>query len=94
MDRIPPKGEAVYPFKLGYRFKDWKAYASVHDVYRFLQWQLLFEKRVHFLDQNGNLVDVKDNSHWEKDHLNPLKEILKTSENSELTIGVWSLVRP
>lgn len=92
MDRVPPSGEPYYPFKLGYRFKKWDEYASIHDVYRLVDWQLTFEKKTHFLNQDGELCDVKDNSHWEKDHLKPLKEILARAKSSEYWINVQSLM--
>lgn len=93
MDRSPPKGEPYYPFKLGYRFKNWKEYASIDDVYRLLEWQLTFEKKVHFLNEHGEICDVKDNSHWERRHLAPLKEILKRAKSRKYSLNADILMQ-
>lgn len=71
-----PRGEEFYPFKLGYKFLSFDPYSSIHDVYRLLEWQLIYEKKVRFLNERGELVDAKANTKWESDHLQPIKKIL------------------
>lgn len=91
MDRLPPRGEPYYPFKLGYRFVTWIEYVKMEDVYRFVVWQLLFEKKVRFLDAEGKVCAIKDNSHWKADHLEPLLKLLETAK-SNLHIDVMTLL--
>lgn len=90
MDRKPPRGEPYYPFKLGYRFKDWNPYTTIQDVYHFIVWQLLFEKHVRFLNEHGELCDTKKNSHWESAHLAPLQKLIDNADN--LTVDAARLL--
>lgn len=84
-----PRGERFYPFKLGYKFLKFEPYSSIHDVYRLLQWQLLYEKKVRFLNAEGELVDVKANSKWLSDHLQPIKKILALGkQDQQIDVGI------
>lgn len=83
-----PRGEQFYPYKLGYRFKRWEPYCSIHSLYRFLQWQLMLERNVHFLDETGQLKAVKSNRRWKPDHVEPLKQFLELARKPHLEIDV------
>jgi len=84
-----PIGEEFYPFKLGYKFLKFEPYSSIHDVYRLLQWQLIYEKKVRFLNAEGKVVDVKANSKWLSDHLEPIKQILALGkQDQQIDVGI------
>ena len=84
-----PRGEEFYPFKLGYKFLKFDPYSSIHDVYRLLEWQLLYEKKVRFLNAEGKLVDVKANSRWLSDHLEPINHILALGKQDlQIDVGI------
>jgi len=71
-----PRGERFYPFKLGYIVKI-DSFVRIDELYRFVAWQLLFERKVRFLTAFGELGAVKDNSRWVEDHLRPLEKLLE-----------------
>jgi hypothetical protein len=75
--REPPAGEPKYPFKLGYIIKECDEFTHIEDFYKFIKWQLEFEKKVRFLGYTGKMVDIKPNSLWKEKHLEPLQRILK-----------------
>lgn len=81
--RQRPRGEPYYTKKLGYVIVSWSELTPIKDVYDFLSWQLEFERKVRFLDEDGNIVDEKPNSLWKEKHLQPLIETLEKIENLE-----------
>lgn len=76
--------ERFYPFKLGFYVKKWDQFFRTRDLYRLMEFQLLFERKVRFLDVWGNLQAVKTNSYWETDHLQPLKDMIQEAEERDL----------
>ena len=71
-----PRGERYYPFKLGYTVQI-DRFVRIDELYRFLEWQLLFERKVRFLNWYGRLGAVKRNRRWGEDHLEPLEKLLE-----------------
>lgn len=86
-----PKGEQFYPFKLGYKLVDFNPYTKIENIYKFLRWQLLFEKKVRFLNEQGKIVAIKENSRWPQDHLQALDDILAVGK-TDLQIQVAKLL--
>lgn len=78
--------ERFYPFKLGFYIKSWDQFFRTWDLYRLMEFQLLFERKVRFLDAYGNLQAIKQNSYWESDHLQPLKHMIQRAESLGLRI--------
>lgn len=75
IDYEPP--EPKYPFKLGYIIKKCDKFTRIEDFYKFIEWQLEFEKKVRFLDYAGKIIDTRPNSRWKEKHLEPLEKLLK-----------------
>jgi len=71
-----PRGERYYPFKLGYTVQI-DRFVRIDELYRFLEWQLLFERKVRFLTWYGKVGAVKHNRRWGEDHLEPLEKLLE-----------------
>jgi len=70
-------------------FLKFEPYSSIHDVYRLLQWQLIYEKKVRFLNAEGKVVDSKANSKWLSDHLEPIKQILALGkQDQQIDVGI------
>ena len=78
--------ERFYPFKLGYELSLRGNYLLTINLYKFVLWQLLFERRVRFLNGFGELLAIKHNSYWESDHLQPLKDMIQEAESIDLRI--------
>lgn len=81
-----PLGERFYPYKLGYMIASMEEYVKTRDLYSFFRWELLYERKVRFLDGFGNLLAVKHNNYWESDHLQPLKDMIQKAESIGLRI--------
>lgn len=81
-----PQGETFYPFKLGYKLIDFNPYTKIADIYKFLRWQLLYEKKVRFLDEKGQIANIKENSKW-GEHYQAIIDILETGK-TDLQIEV------
>jgi len=81
---VIPHGQRFYPFKLGYIITSCDHFLPTKDLYNLVAFELLFERKVRFLNALGELVDVKRNTKWESNHLQPLECLIRKVQGREL----------